>query len=102
MDLETRQKWWKNVESLVAVQQLVHVNSVFVRPSPVTIQPNNAPVSLQPSLFPINQYQYVWGLQNVLNELIDAVSRDHDFIVKTFERLQNNSYCTNVNYIPQN
>ena len=98
MDLETRQKWWTNAESLVAVQQLVHMNSVLIRPSPDASQPNNLSVTLEPSLFPINQYQYVFGLQNILNELIDAVSRDHDFIVKTFERLQNN--CTN--YIPQN
>ncbi len=100
MDLETRQKWWTNAESLVAVQQLVHMNSVlYIIPSaPDASQPNNLSVTLEPSLFPINQYQYVFGLQNILNELIDAVSRDHDFIVKTFERLQNN--CTN--YIPQN
>ena len=86
MDAEKREKWWDDAASLVAVQQMVHLNSVLMRPSTKTIQPSNVSVTLEPSLFPLEQYQYVSGLQTVLNELVDAVSRDHDFIVQTFER----------------
>ena len=83
MDLQNhcQQKWWEDADSLEAVSQLIHAESVLLKFSLATMQPINESVTLELSLFPKGQYELVLELQTVFNSLIDAISQDHKFLV---------------------
>ncbi|KAJ2899084.1 Glutathione synthetase [Coemansia aciculifera] len=46
-----------------------------------------APVALGPSPIPRSEFDKVVALQPVLNELLDRVSQDHDFLTSTLQSL---------------
>ena len=78
-------RWWEDEGCFEAVQQLFHTNCVLMRPSPDS-NPCCMSVTLEPSLFPERQYELVRELQPHFNSLVDSVSRDHEFLVQTFEK----------------
>ena len=45
----------------------------------------NIAITLQPSKFPQELYDLAWSIQTDLNELIDAVSRDHEFLEESLQ-----------------
>lgn len=79
--------WWENTETLEIILHLIHANSVLVKSMKFpSNSPTNVAVNLQPSLFPKDEFESVLRLQTEFNELLDCVSRDHDFLVETFEK----------------
>ncbi|KAI8834307.1 glutathione synthase [Chytridium lagenaria] len=49
---------------------------------------SHVPFALFPMPFPKNLYDLAQSLQPVLNELVDAISKDYDFIVNIFEHVR--------------
>lgn len=80
------EEWCMKAETLEVVVQIIHANSLLVRPQSSSLSPAIIPVTLQPSLFPYDQFQSVLKLQTEFNSLIDSVSRDYDFLFQTFEK----------------
>ena len=86
MEENKESSWWSDGASFEAVQQLAHSCSLLIRPSGITTQPSNLSITLQPSPFPKGQFELVNRLQRPFNVILDAVSRDHAFLVETFDK----------------
>ena len=81
------ERWWENSSSFGAIQQLAYAKCLIELANPPALQPCIIwSVTLEPSLFPRSQYELVRELQPHFNSLVDSVSRDHEFLVQTFEK----------------
>lgn len=46
----------------------------------------HSPVTLFPSVYPLNEFKYATDIQNSFNELIYHVSNDYDFLKDSFKK----------------
>lgn len=44
------------------------------------------PVTLHPSEFPSNEFQFAISIQNIFNQLIFNISNDYDFLKETLKK----------------
>lgn len=45
----------------------------------------HSPITLFPSEYPLKEFNYAFGIQNHFNQLIYAVSRDHEFLFSSLK-----------------
>lgn len=70
-----------------AARQLAHVCGVLSRAEPVSDNKAvNVPLTLRPYNFPRELFQLVWDIQPHLNSLVDALSRDTEFLEEALGR----------------
>lgn len=83
--------WWKDPATIQAIRHHAHLSGLLYRPLhlPISSQlAGNMSVTLQPSKFPEDQFHQVWDVQPSVNSLVDAVSRDVQFLKEALERLE--------------
>ena len=71
-----------------SIREFAHLAGVLVRSSPSNCHKSavNVPVTLRPSKFPREQFELAMAIQPDLNYLLDAVSRDEQFLQESLER----------------
>ena len=80
--------WWQDPGNIRAIREYAHLAGLLVRSSTDNEENHSAmniAVTLQPSKFPQELYDLAWSIQTDLNELIDAVSRDHEFLEESLQ-----------------
>lgn len=82
-------EWWKDPTTIQAVRQYAQLAGLLYCPLPNSIANTstvNVTITLHPSKFPKELYDFVWEIQPHMNSLVDAVSRDHDFLKEALDR----------------
>ena len=46
----------------------------------------HSPVTLLPSIYPQNEFDYATNIQNCFNELIYSISNDYEFLKKSYKK----------------
>ena len=89
--------WWNDPAAIQAVRHYAHTAGLLYclpPPPPPTSSSSrsantaavNIAVTLQPSKFPKELYELAWAIQPDINSLVDAVSRDLDFLKEALDR----------------
>ena len=75
------QEWWQDPETVKSIRYYAHVSGLLYHSRNLSENSFvNLPLTLQPWRFPKEVYELVWEIQPHLNSLIDAVSRDTEFL----------------------
>ena len=86
MATQAGEEWWRDEDNVLAIQHYAHLAGLLYhlpgRPGVL----GNIPLTLQPANFPKELFQLVWELQPQLNSLVDAVSRDTQFLSDSLSR----------------
>ena len=87
---DTTTEWYRDPSIVKTIYELAITRGIIVKPSVETVDANAA-VSISalvtPSYFPRELYLLGQDIAPALNELIDAVSRHHDFLAAALEKL---------------
>lgn len=76
--------WWKDVRNIQAAQCYARLKGIlYSSDNNVAVNP---PLSLYPCNFPQELYKKIWTLQPAMNSLVDAVSRDLEFLEEALAR----------------
>ena len=87
---DTTTEWYHDPSIVKTIYELAITRGVIVKPSGETVDTSAAvsiSVLVTPSYFPRELYLLGQDIAPALNELIDAVSRHHDFIAEALEKL---------------
>lgn len=79
--------WWKDARNVQAAQYYARLKGLMLRSD--STEGNvamNYPLTLQPHNFPQELYEEVWALQPAVNSLLDAVSRNLEFLEEALAR----------------
>ena len=85
-------EWWQNPHTVQAVRDyahmagLLHLSSTSTGTGEGDKYLTGVPITLQPSKFPQEFFELVWSIQPDLNDLMDAISRDHKFLTEALQR----------------
>ena len=86
--------WWKDRKNIQAAQFYARLKGLILRSD--TTAENvavNYPLTLQPHNFPQELYEEMCALQPAVNSLVDAVSRDLEFLEEVLARYSTGSAC---------
>lgn len=97
-------EWWADSANIEAIRDFAHMSGLLVKHRPHSsasaaaggednvINGNSSAaavsirLTLQPTKFPEELYREVWSIQPVVNELLDTVSRDQEFLEEALDR----------------
>ena len=88
---ESDTEWWKDPATIQSIRHYAHMSGLLYCPPPSPDTSDATPavniaVTLQPSKFPKELFEVVRSLQPEINSLLDAVSRDVDFLKEALSR----------------
>lgn len=88
MATSTDKEWWRDQANVHAIHHYAHMAGLLFKPPGKDGKDaiTNIPVTLQPAKFPEELYQLVWQLQPDFNYLLDAVSRDTQFLEESLQK----------------
>ena len=80
--------WWTDPSIIESIQEFAHLAGVLIRSASSNHDKSAiiVPVTLRPSKFPCEQFELVMSIQPDLNHLLDAVSRDEEFLKESLQR----------------
>ena len=76
--------WWKTTEGAEDVRD--YIISVGILLYTADIVPTNVSCVLTPSPFPRPLFHHAMNIQPALNQLIDSLSKDSDFVADAFRK----------------
>lgn len=76
--------WWKDTRNIQAVQHYARLKGLLYRSENNSAV--NPPLTLQPYNYPQELYEEIRALQPAVNSLVDAVSRDMEFLEEVLAR----------------
>ena len=81
-------EWWKTESGLTTVRDYAMGNGLLVRASDDPTDDSCVPVavSVLPSKFPEELFQLACAIQQDWNTLVEAISKDHDFLQSVLAR----------------
>ena len=81
-------EWWRERANIRAIKDLAAAHGLMIRSSrePGEERCGIVSVSIVPSKFPRELYELACVVQKDFNSLIDAVSKDHDFLTTALDR----------------
>ena len=83
----TAESWWRDPSHVQAVRHYAQMSGLLYRSKPLDGNAAvNISVTLQPAKFPKELFDLVWSIQPDLNEVLDAVSRDLQFLEEALRR----------------
>lgn len=83
MATDTEEEWWRVTANIRAVHDYAHMAGLLYRPTDGLV---NIAVTLQPTKFPQELFKLVSEIQPDLNSLVDAVSRDVQFLTESLKK----------------
>ena len=76
--------WWKDIRNLQDARCYARLKGLlYLSENNSAVNP---PLTLQPHNYPQELYEELWALQPAVNSLVDAVSRDLEFLEETLAR----------------
>ncbi len=80
-------EWWEDPANIQAIRHHAHLSGLLYGSKDLPLScAVNMSVTLQPWDFPQELFHRVWSLQPDLNALMDAVSRDTEFLSEALGR----------------
>ena len=83
--------WWKDRKNIQAAQFYARLKGLILRTAENAAV--NYPLTLQPHNYPQELYEEMCALQPAVNSLVDAVSRDLEFLEEVLARYSTGSAC---------